>query len=220
MSRISPRAFYVQIGSIWMFEDKVYLPVDENHPKNSVEEYGKQKGLIEDYLLDLVRRGKRRVCVVHPGHVSAKEWQPINPQGNLDITVFEKLKTGEEVVLPYLGVPTLQHVHSRDLARVIAACIEKQEVSNGEAFISVAEKAVTLRALCQHVAAWYGKSANLRYVEWAEFERIVGKDNAACTLDHVSHSPCATARKAKELLGVTHEYSVYDIFDEYLEFTK
>jgi len=141
--------------------------------KNSVKNYGKQKGLIEDYLLNECRQGRIRATVLHLGHVSAKYWQPINPQGNLDITVFDKLKNGEEVVLPYLGLNTLQHIHSSDIAKAILACLKNQEKACGEAFIVTAEKAMTLRALCQGVAAYYGKEANIRYVDWEEFKKIV-----------------------------------------------
>ena len=220
IKNIKNNAFYLQIGSIWTYENKEYLPVDELHPKNSIEEYGKQKGIIEDYLLNLVKENKLRATVIHPGHVSGKEWQPINPQGNVDITVFDKLKKGEELVLPYLGLNTLQHIHSYDLARIIIAAIQKQDVSNGQAFIAVAEKAMTLRAICENIYKLYGQKSNLKYVTYEEFEKIVGKENAAVSLDHISHSPCCSVEKAKTLLGVEIKYSIMDIYTEYLQFNK
>lgn len=218
VSKIKNDAFYIQIGSIWTYENKKYLPVDEEHPKNSLSAYGKAKGEIEEYLLGLAKEKKLRTTVIHPGHISGKEWQPINPQGNLDITVFEKLKNGEELVLPYLGLTTLQHIHSYDLARIIVACIEKQEIANGEAFIAVAEKALTNRAICENLYEYYGQKPNLRFVEWAEFEKTVGKENADVTLDHATHSPCCSVEKAKRLLGVEIKYSIMDIFKEYLQY--
>ena len=217
-SQIKNDAFYLQIGSIWTYENKIYLPVDEDHPKNSKGNYGKQKGLIEDYLLAEAKAGRLRACVVHPGHISGKEWQPINPQGNVDISVFEKIKNGEELVLPYLGLNTLHHIHSYDLANIIAACIEKQEISNGEAFIAVAERAMTLRAICENLYGYYGRKPNLRYVEWQEFLKTVGDEAAADTYDHIYHSPCCTVEKAKRLLGVDIKYSIMDIFFEYIEY--
>lgn len=220
VSKIKNNAFYLQVGSIWTYENKVYLPVDELHPKNSIQEYGKQKGLIEDYLLDLANKGKLRTCVVHPGHVSGKEWQPINPQGNVDISVFKKIKNGEEIVLPFLGLTTLQHIHAEDLAKSIIACITQQEKSNGQAFICVAEKAMTLRAICEDIFTYYGKKPNIRYVEFEEFEKIVGKDNALDTLDHVSHSPCCSVEKLKKLLGVKIKYDIPSIYREYIEYNN
>ena len=218
VSKIKNDAFYIQIGSIWTYENKMYRPVDEEHPKNSLSAYGKAKGEIEEYLLALAREKKLRATVIHPGHISGKEWQPINPQGNLDITVFEKLKKGGEIVLPYLGLTTLQHIHSYDLAQIIIACMEKQEIANGEAFIAVAEKALTNRAICENLYAYYGQKPNLRFVDWAEFEEVVGKGNADVTYDHAYHSPCCSVEKAKRLLGVEIKYSIMDIFKEYLEY--
>jgi hypothetical protein len=127
-------------------------------------------------------------------------------------------RKGEEIVLPFLGLNTVQHIHAYDLAQIIYACIQKQDVSNGEAFIAVAERAMTLRAICEELYAHYGQKPNLRFVEWAEFEKIVGKENADVTLDHATHSPCCSVEKAKQLLGVEIKYSIMDIFKEYLQY--
>ena len=216
VSKIHNDAFYVQIGSIWMYENKEYVPVDENHPKNAEQEYGKQKGLIENYLFEKVDKGELRATVIHPGHVSGKEWQPINPQGNLDFSVFEKLRDGKEIALPYDGLGMIQHIHSADLANIILACMEKQEIANGQAFIAVAEKAMTLRAITENLFRYFGHTPNIKYLEWKAFEEAVGEQNAAVTLDHISHSPCCTPRKAQTLLGVEIKHSIMDIFCEYI----
>ena len=217
-SQIKNNAFYIQIGSIWTYENKMYLPVDENHPKNAEQSYGKQKGLIEDYLLSQAKAGKLRACVVHPGHISGKEWQPINPQGNLDIRVFDTIKNGEELVLPFMGLSTMQHIHAYDLAQIIYGCIKKQEVANGEAFIAVAERAMTLKAICEKLYEYYGKKLNLRFVSWEEFYELVGERQADISMDHMFHSPCCSVEKAKKLLGVEIKYSIMDIYYEYLAY--
>lgn len=217
-AQIQNNAFYIQIGSIWTYENKIYLPVDENHPKNAQGNYGKNKGLIEDYLKEQVKAGKLRACVVHPGHISGKEWQPINPQGNLDLSVYEKIKKGEEIVLPFMGLTTLQHVHAYDLAQIIYGCIKNQEIANGEAFIAVAEHAMTNKAICEQLYAHYNQKPNLRFVEWQEFCTLVGETQADISKDHMFHSPCCTVEKAKKLLGVEMKYSIMDIYYEYLSY--
>lgn len=220
VSKINNDAFYVQIGSIWMYEDKEYLPVDENHPKNAKQTYGQQKGLIEEFLMEKVSKQELRATVIHPGHVSGKEWQPINPQGNLDFSVFEKIRDGKQIVLPYHGLPTVQHVHSSDIAEMIIACINKQEIANGQAFIAVAEKAMTLRAITEKLYSYFGHEPNVKYVDWEEFKQTVGEGNALASWDHVFHSPCCTVEKAKKMLGVKIKYSIMDIFYEYVEYQK
>lgn len=216
--KIKNDIFYIQIGSIWMYGNKVYLPVDERHPKNGLEEYGKQKGLIEEFLFELVKQNKLRATVIHPGHVSGKGWDPINPQGNKDMSFYHKVKNGEEIILPFLGITTLQHVHSYDLANIIIACINKQDVANGEAFNAVCEKAMTNRSLCEYVYNFYGKKSKIRYVNWEEFVETVGERHSNATLDHAIHSPCCSVEKAKNILGVKIRYSITDIFDEYLRY--
>jgi nucleoside-diphosphate-sugar epimerase len=220
LSGLHNDAFYLQIGSIWIYNDKEYVPVDENHPKTATGVYGINKGKVEEYLAEQCRQNKLRGCVLHVGHVSGKEWQPINPQGNLDIAVFDKLKNGEELLMPFRGLTTMQHVHSSDIARAVLACIYQQDKANGEAFIVTAEKAVTLRTLCKIVAGYYGKEPNLKYVSWEEFAKEVDERNAFLSEDHMSKSPCCSVDKIKRVLGVEFKYSIADIFKEYLDFQE
>ena len=220
LSKIKNDAYYLQIGSIWTYLNKEYVPVDENHPKNADTTYGIEKGKIEDYLMDLCRQKKVRATVLHVGHVSGKEWQPINPQGNLDITVFDKLKNGEEVILPFWGLNTMQHVHSADITKAMMACLYNQEKASGETFIVCAEKAMTLRALCQGVAKYYGKEANLKYVDWEEFKNSVDERSAMITDEHISRSPCCSVDKIYRVLGVKPDYTIMDIFHEYLDYQE
>ena len=48
-----------------------------------------------------------------------------------------------------------------------------------------------------------------------KLEREIGKENAAVSLDHVSHSPCVTPAKALRVLGVKHKHGILDIYKEY-----
>jgi nucleoside-diphosphate-sugar epimerase len=133
--------------------------------------------------------------------------------------VFEKIRDGKEIVLPYDGLGMLQHIHSADLANMILACMEKQEIANGQAFIAVAEKSMTLRAITENLYRHFGHTPNIRYLEWNAFTEAVGEQNALVTLDHISHSPCCTPMKAQTLLGVEIKYSIMDIFYEYIAHT-
>ncbi len=216
VDKLTHGEFFLHIGSIWTYENKIYMPLDEKHPLNSVGAYGKGKGEIQEYLFSLVKEKRLRACVVHPGHISGKEWTPINPQGNLDESVFLKIMRGEEIVLPFYGLNTLQHVHSADLAALITACLMQSDKSNGEAFISVAESCMTMRAICEEMYRHFSHEPNIRYVSEAEFLETVGENNYAASMDHILHSPCCTCQKAISLLGVKPKYSIMDIYYEYL----
>lgn len=212
--------FYIQIGSIWAYGNKMYLPVDEKHPLNAAQKYGKQKGEIEQFLTNLSKSNTLRCCVIHPGHISGKGWMPINPQGNLDENVFKRISEGKAIELPYLGLATLQHIHSQDLSNIICACIEKQDKANGQAFIATATKAMTMRAICESLYAYYGHTPNIQYVSWENFVSIVGESNAVISKDHIEHSPCCSCEKAMQVLGVVPEKSIMDIYFEYIENNK
>lgn len=220
VEKINYDVFYLQIGSIWTYENKLYVPVDEKHPKNSVGKYGKEKGLIEDYLFKLVKERKLRATVIHPGHISGKYWQPVNPQGNDNVEVFCKIKRGEEIILPFGGLTTVHHVHAYDLSQIIIAAIEKQDISNGQAFIAVAERAMTLKAITENLYRKYGHEPNIRYVEWEEFKKNLSDEDVRVSWDHISHSPCCSVEKAKKLLGVSIKYTINDIMNEYVDYQK
>ena len=89
-SRLKNDEFYLAIGSIWAYESKLYIPVDERHPKNAEGEnsYGRRKGDMEDYIISLSRAGELRACIVHPGHISGRGWVPLGPLGNFNTEVY------------------------------------------------------------------------------------------------------------------------------------
>ena len=102
------------------------------------------------------------------------------------------------------------------MGKTILACMEKQEVSNGQAFIAVAEKSMTLRVITENLFRYFGHKPNIQYLEWKDFVEAVGEQNALVTLDHISHSPCCTPRKAQTMLGVEIKHSIMDIFYAYI----
>lgn len=218
LTKIPKNAFYLLVGSIWAYQEKLYVPVDEKHPKNATGNYGKQKGLMEDYLLRLCKSEGLKGCVVHPGHISGKEWTPINPQGNVNREIYEKIARGEEILLPNDGLATLQHIHSFDLANILIACLEKQDVSRGQAFIAVAERAESLKEMSENLFRRYGYEPKIAYVSWAEFENSVSKDDFEATFEHASYSPNCSVEKAKKLLGVRLQYTIDDILNEYMDY--
>ena len=194
---------FIQIGTIWVYEYKITVPVTEEHPRTErrPNSYGHNKTLIENYLLGLTRENKLAATVINPGHISAREWLPINPQGNLDIKVWTKLLSGQKLLLPNDGQATLHHVHSDDLARLILCCLEQPENSVGETFNAVCSEAITLRGYAEGVAAHFGQKAVLEFAAWPEFEKQLHTDDANASYDHVRRSPCCSMEKARRKLG-------------------
>src|ERR687898_1066213 len=104
-------------GTIWVHGHSMQVPTTEDLPRFPFGKYGAQKAQIEDYLLDEARRHGFPATVLHPGHIVGAGWVPVNPAGNFNPEVFERLACEEELALPNLGMETLHHVHADDVAQ-------------------------------------------------------------------------------------------------------
>jgi nucleoside-diphosphate-sugar epimerase len=197
----------IQIGSIWAYGYAVSQPTRESDKKNPLDDYGRNKGLIEDYLCGLTKLNKLTATVIHPGHISGRGWAPINPQGNTDMEVFRKIKRGEEIILPDNGLWTLHHVHAEDIAALTLACIDNYSDSAGEAFNSVCETNLTLRGYTESVYRFFGQSPAIRYESWQTLKPKLDNNQAAITQDHMDKSPCCSMEKARRTLGFVPRYS-------------
>jgi nucleoside-diphosphate-sugar epimerase len=94
--------------------------------------------------------------VLHPGHISGPGWAPINPVGNLDLDVWHRRATGQEVTVPNLGLETLHHVHADDVAQAFELATRRPGQAIGQSFHIVSERAITLRDYAAAVSAWLG----------------------------------------------------------------
>jgi nucleoside-diphosphate-sugar epimerase len=205
----------VSCGTIWVHGTLTAVPVTESAPRHPWGEYGIGKAQIEELLLaESNSAGGLRCVVLHPGHISGPGWNIINPAGNLDLAVWERLASGEEVVLPNLGLETLHHVHADDVAQAFQLAVERQSEAAGNSFHVVSERALTLRGFAETVAGWFNRDAVLKFVPFDEFRAIVGDEDADTTWDHISRSPSASIDKARRLLGYAPRYTSLDAVEE------
>ncbi|MEV0290555.1 NAD-dependent epimerase/dehydratase family protein [Kribbella sp. NPDC050820] len=197
-------------GTVWVHGPSELVPTREDTPRRPFGDYGIQKAAIERYLLDCARRDGLPATLIHPGHISGPGWTPINPAGNLDLGVYEKLAHGDELALPNLGLETVQHVHAADVAGMFLAALRNRSVAVGESFHAVAEGAMTLRGYAAGVATWFGQEVRLTFLPWDEWRQTVSENDAAATYDHIAHSPHCSMEKAARLLGFRPRYSALD----------
>lgn len=207
---------YLCCGTIWVHGPSVAVPCAEEESRQPFGEYGIQKAAIEDYLLGEARRGDLPATVVHPGHIVGPGWVPINPQGNLNLRVFEALARGQELALPHLGMETLHHVHAEDVAQVFWRAIERWSSAVGQSFHAVSPAALTLRGYAESVAGWFGQAAALRFLPWEAWRELVGEHDAAVTYDHIAHSPNCSIARAQALLGYQPRYTSLEAVHEAL----
>lgn len=211
---------FLHCGTIWIHGHSTEVPTDETQPRFPFDEYGKDKAAIEAYLLQEAREHAFPVTLLHPGHIVGPGWWPVNPAGNLNPEVFERLAKGEEITLPNLGMETLHHVHADDVAQGFMQAIAHREAAVGESFHIISPKAITLRGYAEAIAHWFGQPCRLKFVPWDEFEQLVSPKDAELTWDHIAHSPCGSIEKARRLLHYQPAYTSLEAVQEAIGFMK
>ncbi len=208
---------FIQIGSIWAYGKCVYRPYLESYPRRPQDEYGRGKAQIEEYLCGLTKLNKLSCTVIHPGHISGEGWMPINPQGNLDMKVFEDMAAGREVMLPDNGLATLNHVHSYDIASLTLACLDNFSASAGEAFTSVCKASMTLEGYAEEVYKKFGKEPKIKFVPFEDLKTRIESEQADITYDHISKSLTCSMEKAFRHLGFVPKYDSIATISESLD---
>jgi nucleoside-diphosphate-sugar epimerase len=144
-------------------------------------------------------------------------WTPINPAANFNLEIFAHLAAEREVLLPNLGMETLNHVHASDVASAFAQAIARRSAAIGESFHVVSAAALTLRGYAERIAAWFGKEPNLRFLPWEEWRTHHSEKDARITWDHIARSPNCSIAKAQELLSWKPKYDSLRAVQESLE---
>jgi nucleoside-diphosphate-sugar epimerase len=198
---------FLHCGTIWVHGYSVEVPTTEDAPREPFGDYGCRKAAIEAYLLQTCRDTGFPATVLHPGHLVGPGWRPINPAGNFNPQVFSDLAAGKEVLLPNLGMETVHHVHADDVAQAFVQAVARRTAAIGESFHIVSPAALTLRGYAECMAAWFGRTAQLRFLPWEEWRRGSSEKDAAATWDHIAHSPNCSIQKARSRLGYEPGYS-------------
>jgi nucleoside-diphosphate-sugar epimerase len=194
-------------GTIWVHGHSVEVPTTELAPRAPFGEYGVRKAEIERYLLTEAKDSGFPATVLHPGHLVGPGWNPINPQGNFDTSVFSAMLRGEQIALPNLGMETVHHVHAEDVAQAFLQAILHRNVAVGESFHVVSCAALTLRGYAEGMFAFFEQPSRLKFLPYDEWSRLVSDKDACTTWDHIMHSPNCSIAKACDLLGYAPRYS-------------
>jgi nucleoside-diphosphate-sugar epimerase len=208
---------FLHCGTIWVHGPSVVVPTTEEQPRRPFGDYGIQKAAIEQYLLGEARLNGFPATILHPGHIVGPGWNPLNPAGHFDPTVFDLLAKGEELTLPNLGLETVHHVHADDVACSFYQAMINRSASIGESFHVVSSAALTLRGYAESVAGWFGHKAILRFLPWEEWKKTTSEENAQATWDHIAHSPNCSIAKARRLLEYHPGYTSLEAVKESVE---
>jgi nucleoside-diphosphate-sugar epimerase len=165
---------YVYCSSIWAHGKATFLPIREDVPRFPLDEYGTQKALSEAYLHRCHRLEGFPETVVMPGQISGPGWSIINPAGNTDPLVFQKIGRGEAIQLPNFGMETLYHVHADDVAQVLFKALKHRTLALGESFHATGAEAVTLVGLAEALYRLFGKEPRVELLPWKEWCKATG----------------------------------------------
>jgi len=212
-------AHFVHCGTIWSYGPSEKVPYEEHFPRKPIDTYGINKAKIEAFLLSKYREEGFPATVIHPGHISARRWLPIDPQGSRNgVGVYDRLASGAEVHLPDTGLATLHHVHADDVAQLFQLAIDHRERALGESFSAVTPYAMSLVGCCKTVAGFFCRKPNVTLVPLEKLKQIVGEESFTIILDHVRHSPCVSIEKSRRVLGYSPRYTTEQIYLECIEY--
>ena len=215
---LRPKGTYlVHCGTIWVHGPSTVVPTTEDAPRRPFGHYGEAKAAIEELLLQECRGGGLPVALLHPGHIVGPGWVPVNPAGNVELSVFQRLASGQEIALPNLGMETLHHVHADDVAQAFVLAIEHREAAASESFHVTSERAVTLRGYAEAAAELFGQPSRLSLLAWDLWRDTVSEAAAQLTWDHIAHSPSMSIDKARRLLGYNPAYTSLEAIRDALE---
>lgn len=198
---------YLFCSTIWVYGPLTTIPADETQATFPIDEYGTKKLEIEQWLNAFVKREGFPATTFRPGHIVGVGWQPINPQGNLDPSIFNTIAAGGEISLPNLGLETLHHVHADDVALWVMCAIDNRSASLGECFNVVSPGALTLRGYSEATYRYFGQEPRLTYAPLEEWKKAVDDQWVGATVSHVTHSPCQSIEKSRKRLGWEPRYS-------------
>jgi len=191
----------IHCGTIWRYGPSVKQPMREDDTSPPFGEYGTQKAAIAELLAAETSAGGLVTTVLQPGHISGPGWTPIGPLGNLDPAVWYALSAGQEIAVPGLGAELMHHVHADDVAQAFQLAVEHRDAAAGESFNVVAPSALTARGFLAIAAGWFGQTARIRSVSWAEFWSGTTAEFGDSSWQHLSRSQYASIEKARILLA-------------------
>lgn len=136
---------FLHCSTLWVYGPTAAVPAVEEEPLNPFGEYCTDKAEIEKWLMHEARTTGFPAIIFRPGQIVGEGWPPITPLANNKPAVFSKMDRGEEIVLPNLGLETVNHVHAADISQLIQRAITNRSVAIGEKFNAVSDTALNLR---------------------------------------------------------------------------
>jgi len=206
---------YLFCSTIWVHGKATYLPITEDVPKYPLDNYGIEKHKSEQFLHQCFRNEDFPETVVMPGQISGRGWNIINPVGNLDLDVFNRIRHGEETVIPNFGMETLHHVHADDVAQVFFNAIAHREAALGQSFHAVGTESITLLGYAQAMYRYFGKEEKIKFLSWdAWCDYTKDEKHIEKTYYHIARSGHFSIEKGRRLINYYPRHTLLETIEE------
>lgn len=87
----------------------------------------------------------------------------------------------------------------------------------GESFNAVADSALSLTNYARELAAHWHKESRIRYLPLEKLRERFSEQDYAATVEHLTHSPNCSNRKARETLGYRPGYTAMEAILESIQ---
>jgi nucleoside-diphosphate-sugar epimerase len=207
---------YLFCSSIWAHGKATIFPASEDLPRYPLCEYGKEKAACEAYLHKLFHKKGFPETSILPGQISGAGWNIINPTGNIDPMIFQRIARGQEIALPSkLGMETLHHVHADDVAQVFMNSVTHRSQALGESFHAVSAESITLLGYANAMYRWFGKEPKISCLSWDEWcSHTNNEELCKATYLHIARSGSYSIEKGKRLIEYSPRHTILEAITE------
>ncbi len=205
---------YLYCSSIWAHGRAELLPAQPNINKEALDKYGSDKYNSELYLKQEYLQNNFPATIIMPGQISGPGWAIINPYGNTNYDVFQKIADGQEIYLPNFGMETLHHVHAEDVAQMFFNAIEHRNQALGESFHAVAKESLTLYGYAKAMYDFFNQDEKINFLSWEKWcEYVSNEDEIDHSYHHLARSGHYSIENAQQLLHYAPKYSTLETIE-------
>jgi len=133
LSQVAGVSKFVYVSSAAVFGNPKYIPVDEKHPTEPMNNYGASKLAGEKFALAFAKTSSMVAVSVRPFNFYSPRADPQSPYSGVITKFVTRLKAGRAPIIEGDGKQTRDFIHARDVAEMIALILEKK-VASGDVF--------------------------------------------------------------------------------------
>lgn len=148
---------FVYISSAAVFGNPKYIPIDESHPTDPMNNYGASKLAGEKYARAFSKTSSMTIICVRPFNFYSPRADPESPYSGVITRFVSRLREGLPPIIEGDGRQTRDFIHARDVAEMIHLVLDK-DVASGEMFNCGSGNSTSVLSLAELAISVSGKS--------------------------------------------------------------